>query len=427
MKREITRRHSLLFEKKGARNLLGLFDDLYRYQKWSELISFAVWEAFHKLGLFPKDQYLKFVNREALSVEKVGLNAEFDETIFWFFKSRGLTVARSPINWKLLFTGNKGEIFGCVYPDDKALYRSVDGGKSISFIYKFPEPIKSIFVSSQNAIFVCLKGSVYQSDDHGAFFKKILELGSPESFFRHNNAMTQTPDGTLLFGEYGNFWEKGGWRKLAYLYFSFDGGETWGRSNFLLEKGTNKHIHLVKYSQMLDRILVADGDNKKKLWISGPVSSSTFLSPDQWKAVNKFHIQMGGYTSVVENDGKILFGTDYQGGTNFIVETRDGEKFTKRIVPDPYRRSPIDNMVPRMAKNGVEIWANLPYSAANTRCLLMYSTDGGESWEKVIEYNRAAHKVWLLSASNEISDTLYFSIENTISKKRVVYKVTEAL
>jgi hypothetical protein len=95
----------------------------------------------------------------------------------------------------------------------------------------------------------------------------------------------------------------------------------------------------------------------------------------------------------------------------------------KRIVPDPYRRSPIDNMVQRKSRTGNEIWANLPYSTANTKCLLMYTADGGRSWNKVIEYNRATHKVWLISSSDEIADELYFSIENLNNSDRVVYKI----
>ena len=167
---------------------------------------------------------------------------------------------------------------------------------------------------------------------------------------------------------------------------------------------------------------MADGDNYKKLWISDSLDTFDFDNP-KWKAVNKFHIQMGGYTSFVESDGTILFGTDYQGGTNFIVETKDGVKFTKRIVPDPYRRSPIDNLVLRKSKRGYEIWANLPYSTASTKCLLMYSADCGKSWTKVIEYSRTSHTVWLISSSNEITDDLYFSIENLQNNNRIVYKI----
>jgi len=409
-----------------VRNLYSLFNDLYQYQKWSELVSFAVWELFHKLRLFPEKKYLKFNNSKGLTLENEKLNApEFGEKIDQLFSSRDLLATRSSPNWKLVFIKKDGEIIGCQYPDDKELFRSTDQGETVIRLQRFPEQIKAIFVSSQNTIFVCVKGAVYKSADNGGSFIKTLDLGSSESFFRHNNAMTETPDKTLIIGEYGNVWEKRGWRKLAYLYSSSDAGETWERSDFLITKGINKHIHLVKYSRLFDRVLMADGDNKKKLWVSEPISSSVSINHNRWEPINKFHIQMGGYTSIVENDQKILFGTDYQGGTNFIVDTTDCKKFTKRIVPDPYRRSPIDNMVPRKSKKGNEVWANLPYSTANTKCVLMYTDDGGESWNKVIEYNRATHKVWLLSSSNEAADELYFSIENSIDKSRVVYKIAD--
>jgi hypothetical protein len=167
---------------------------------------------------------------------------------------------------------------------------------------------------------------------------------------------------------------------------------------------------------------VADGDNHKRLWLSGPMDTFDFENP-QWQAVNKFHIQMGGYTSFVESNGRILFGTDYQGGTNFIVETKDGRNFTKRVVPDPYRRSPIDNMVLRKSKRGDEIWANLPYSTAGTKCLLMYSADDGKSWTKVFDYSRTAYTVWLISSSNEIAEDLYLSIEDLKNDTRCVYRI----
>lgn len=426
MGRELTRRHALLFEKKGVKNPFSFVHDVYKYGKFRELVSFMIWESLHKLRLFPKEKYLKFNHSEVLTLENERLNdLDFSEKINHFFRSRELNATSSDHNWKRLFINNNGEIFGCLYPDDRDLYQSIDHGKSKVFVKRFPERIKSIFISSQNTIFVCVKGAVYKSSDNGGSFRKSLDLGSSESFFRHNNAITETPDKTLIIGEYGNVWDKRGWRKLAYLYFSSDEGETWERSDFLIKKGINKHVHLVKYSKLFNRVFMADGDNYKKLWVSDALNSSDLKDSSEWKPVNKFHIQMGGYTSVVENDEKILFGTDYQGGTNFIVETRDGQKFTKRIVPDPYRRSPIDNMVQRKSKTGNEIWAVLPYSTAKSKCLLMYTVDGGKSWNKVIEYSRATHKVWLISSSKEISDELYFSIENLKNSDRVVYKITD--
>ena len=421
----LTNKYSLLFKKKGMKKVFSLAQDIYKYGKFRELVSFAVWEMYHKLGLFHKQDYLIFNNREAIKLENEGLaGSQFNEKVTQFFASRGLNAVRCEHNWKLLYTNNKGEIFGCLYPDDCDLYKSIDGGKTIVFIKRFEEDIKSIFISSQNTIFVCVKGSLYKSSDGGVSFKKTLELGSPISFFRFNNAMTETPNKTLVGAEYGNIYDKNGWKKLAYLYYSSDDGETWKTSDFLIQKGTNKHVHIVKYSPLLNKLMMADGDNYKKLWLSDSLDVSDPANPD-WKPVNKFHIQMGGYTSVVESDGRIFFGTDYQGGTNFIVESTDGKNFTRKIVPDPYRRSPIDNMVLRKAKRGNEIWANLPFSTANTKCLLMYSADDGKSWHKVFEYNRSTHTVWLVSSSNEIVEALFFSVEDSKNNTRVVYKLVD--
>jgi len=424
MGRELTRRHSSLFENKLINPFL-FAHDIYKYGKFREIVSFLVWELLHRFGLFRKEKYLQFTDGDVLSLRNETLHdPDFSKRINHVLKPRALTVTRSEHNWKLLFiTGNK-EIFGCLYPDDKNLYKSVDNGNHIVLVTRFPERIKSIFISAQNTIFVCARGAVYKSSDNGGSFTKALELASAESWFRYNNGMTETPDRTLIIGEYGNVWEKRGWRKLAYLYFSSDNGETWDRSDFLIHQGINKHVHLVKYSKLLNKIFVADGDNKKKLWVSDPVNSGD-VKDLKMTPVNRFHIQMGGYTSIAETEDKLFFGTDYQGGTNFIVETTDGEHFAERIVPDPYRRSPINNMIQRRSKKANEIWAHLPFSTAHTKCLLMYTVNGGRSWSKIIEYNGTTHKVSLLSSSNETTDELYFSIEDSRNGDRVVYKIAD--
>jgi BNR/Asp-box repeat protein len=425
MGNDLTKQYSFLFEKKGGKQLISFVYDVYKSGKLREIFSFILWELFHRARLFSKNNYLKFNPGEAITLENTKISSfDFDEEIGCFLGKRELSATRSDHNWKLLYFGNPGEILGCLYPDDCNLYKSTDNGKSIISIKRFPQRIKSIFISSQNTIFVCTEGFIYKSSDDGASFTKSLDLGSTESTFRFNNAMTEAPNRVLILGEYGNVWGRTGWKNLAYLYFSFDGGETWKKSDFLIRKGINKHVHLVKYSRLLNKMLVADGDNKKKLWI-GDLPESANIENPPWEPVNRFHIQMGGYTSIAENDEKILLGTDYQGGTNFIVETSDGEKFTKRIVPDPYRRSPIDNMVQRKSRNGNEVWANLPYSTEGTKCLLMYTKDGGKSWNRVIEYNRSTHTVWLINSSNEAKDELYYSIKDLMNNDRVVYKISD--
>jgi hypothetical protein len=192
-----------------------------------------------------------------------------------------------------------------------------------------------------------------------------------------------------------------------------------------MHQGINKHVHVVKYSHLLNQLFVADGDNKKKLWISAPLNVRDWQTRNDWNVVNRFHIQMGGYTSVVETDEEIIFGTDYQGGTNFLVSTNDGRKYTIRVLPDPYRRSPIDNMVQRKSQSGQEIWANLPYCDKKTKSLLMCSPDGGKQWWKVLEYNWSTHRVSLVSSSTSVARDLYVSVQNVKQGDVTVYRISD--
>src|SRR3990172_6107705 len=116
MGRELTKRHSLLFAKR-VKNPFLFVRDIYQYGKFRELVSFTVWEFFHKLGLFPKKKYLRFNNSEALTLENERLNGlDFNGKACLFFESRGLSIARSNRHWKLLFINSNKEIFGCLYP-----------------------------------------------------------------------------------------------------------------------------------------------------------------------------------------------------------------------------------------------------------------------------------------------------------------------
>ncbi len=437
MGRELTRRYSSLFDKKDIRSLPQLLKSslqfahgVYKSGKISELASFVVWEAMHQLRLFARSQYMTFSSAEALALGKEKVSSdEFTQKVIDLCSSRQLKVTRSAHKWKLMTIDENGDIWGCLYPNDNELYKSTDQGESIVFVSRFAEKIKAIYRSKQQTLFVCTKGAVFRrdfkSDDGNEPFKKCLELSTPESFFRHNNEMTETPEGLLIIGEYGNVWENGSWRKIAYLYFSHDGGTNWQRSDFLIRQGINKHVHIIRYCETLKRLVLADGDNKKKVWLSNTLEESRLHEVGGWQPLNRTHIQMGGYISSAEVDGVLYLGTDYQGGTNFMVTTKDGKHFDKQIVPDPYRRSPIDNMGQRASKRGNEVWANLPYSTPRTKCLLMFTRDGGKSWERLFSYNGATHKVWLLSSANGIADQLFFSVENLKTGERAVYQVAD--
>lgn len=423
MGRDLTKRYASLFEMHRAIPPVSFARDVYATGKWRELSSFIAWELLHRLRLFSADSYLAFTDYRPLTLETEDFTerSDFSERITQAFASMGLRAKRCEQNWKRVYLrGNRG-IFGCRYPNDNELYES-DDGDGISFMHSFPEPIKAIFVSKSQALFVCVKGAVYRRAAGAVSFNRVLELASPKSYFRHNNGMTEAPDGTLMIGEYGNVWNRNGWKNLAFLYSSSDDGATWTASDFLIRQGTNKHVHVVKYSKVLNMLLVADGDNYKKLWESKAMRGGD-RHQNKWTAANRFHIQMGGYTSIVECDGKVFFGTDYQGGTNFIVESSDGRTFTRRVVPDPYRRSPVNNMVVRKSRNGTEIWANLLYSTPASKSLLMFSRDAGRSWSKVVESSRGNHVVWITSSSSDMADEFYVAIENIKNKHRAVYRI----
>jgi hypothetical protein len=429
VKGKLTEMYSSLFEERNLKELPGLVSkslsfvrEAHRSGKLVELTSFLVWEIFHRFGLFSKQDYLDFAEGEALRLEDAGPDElDTSDDVARFFENRAQRIVRSEHDWKLLFIKDD-KVLGCLYTEDKKLYGSSDSGSTIAVLQEFPESIFAIFVSNRNVVFVSTRGAIYRSTDGGNSFRKSIDLSSPESYFRLNYGMTETPSGMLVIGEYGNVPKGFGWQSLAYLYVSSDDGKTWDRSDFLREQGANKHVHLVRYCALLNKLVVADGDNKKRLWVSDILTSTDQAVP-ALKPVNRFHIQKGGHTSVTESDGRILFGTDYMGGTNFLLTTSDCRSFVQKVIPDPYRRSPIMHLIGRRSKSGNEIWALLPYSTSSSRCLLMFSRDHGESWNKVFEYNGNTHGIQLIGATTDLSDVLYLSVRYL--DHRVVYKICD--
>lgn len=423
MGRDLTKRYASGFGSHLIARIVSFAIDVQRTDKWRELSSFVVWEVLHRCRLFGSQNYLKFTSEAPRVLDEqfdVG-KPEFSDLIANKFAEHGLQATRCSQNWKLVHLRADGGLIGSRYPNDNELYEGTSELDTVC-IDSFSAPIKAIYLARSKTVFVCIKGAVYRRAPDCLSFSRVLSLASSQSFFRHNNGMTELPSGVLIIGEYGNVWNGRGWKNLALLYSSTDDGITWSCSEYLREHGANKHVHLVKYLTSVDKVVVADGDNHKKLWISDPCSPN-HVFPSEWRAVNRFHIQMGGYTSMIEQDGHALFGTDYQGGTNFVVGTDDGVRYRAKVVPDPYRRSPIDNMLLRRSVYGSEVWANLPYSSGPSKCLLMFSRDAGKSWNRVFEYSRDTRLVWLISSSTAETRTFYFSVEDTRKDTRCVYKV----
>ena len=424
----LTQKYSHLVEKQGLDRVLHiglsffpLLFDVARSGKIREIISFGIWEVRHTLGLFPKSQYIVFDDKEPYIIKEGDILGELD------FSNSSFEIKRTQ-NWKVSHRDSKEIIFGCLASEDNILYKSLDAGKSIEKIEEFKLGITSIYISNEDVIFVNTWGKLYRSTDNGKSFELSLELTYDDSYIFHHNGMTQLPNGELLIGEYGNVPVDGVWANIANMYASSDLGKSWEKSDFLKKQGINKHVHLIKYSKLLDKVILADGDNKKKLWLSSKLDNFD-LKTHKWNLINKFHIQIGGYTSCAENESKLILGTDYLGGTNFLVETKDGKKYKKRVIPDPYRRSPLMDLVTRSSKDTDEIWAvlNNPISS-NAKCLLMCTKNGGKSWSRVVEYDGTKNLILINSGSTKSRESISFAItsyEVDGGKKGVCYEIKD--
>jgi len=391
---------------------------VYEADKYRELLSYIRWEIKHRLRLFHNNNYLKFTHHDPIILNTssvVPFQGPSDSSI-------NMQPALKP--WRMIAFSSSTLVWGCLFDDDFTLYVSLDNGHSFEVCHQFDNPIQSIFVTARRQVFVCCSGIVYRSVAHGQPFQKVLTLSSSNSYFLFNNGMTELPDGRLLLGEYGVVRTHNSWQNLAHIYFSNDQGDSWQKSDFLIQDGVNKHVHLVKYSKYLNAIFLTDGDNKKQVWINR--SSSNLGQPIDpqghgWHRLNNSHYQLGGYLSMDELNGKVFLGSDYLGGTNFMVTTTDGITFDRQIIPDPYRRSPIMNMVARITTDKKpELWAVLHNSiSSTTRSLLMVSTDLGRSWRRIIDYDGTQHEIKLVSSATRLTDQLYVAI---ISKQGEQYR-----
>ncbi len=388
--------------------------DIQRVGKLRELFSFVLWEIMHQLRFYQVGkQYVRFTANEHLSI-KDEEKSRGDMIFNSFMNEHGLCFHLIDVDWKYCVQAIDGVLLGCCYSQPNALFSSDDQSESATFVYEFSHPITSLFISQKDTLFVCSNGVVYKSDDKGKSFAVVLQLSTPISYFLFNNGMTELPDQTLMIGEYGSIWGGKTWQNLAFLYYSSDGGDTWNTSDFLMQQGVTKHIHLVKYCMLLKSVLLTDGDNKKQVWMNTTLSHYNKQAKRQkkgWCLINKFHHQTGGYMSMAETEEAVLFGSDYLGGTNFIVRTVDGKQFQKLVLPDPYRRSPVMNMHIRQSSFGNEIWA-VSYSclSSQAKSLLMCTRDSGKSWAKVIEFDGTKNEIRLVSSSHMPSGTLYVSI-----------------
>lgn len=389
----------------STRSMVGLLKAIVRHGKLPELASFIWWELCYRMGPLRRIRFTPDIPATP-NGDWVGL------TLSDIGGGSDANLGPSPEPWMLLYVDSGGDAYGCLYTaPTELLHRSPSG--QITEIARFDRTLVSVFVAEQRTIFVCLNdGSIHRSEDATFDFTEVLTLSTEVSFFRFDHGMVETSGGLLAIAEYGNVRSGDGWQSLAYLYYSADGGRSWERSDFLVEQGVNKHSHLLRYSSRLDALILTVGDNRKQTWLAPLVDGLPADGAIRWKLCHRRHVKTGGFTALVETDSKLLFGTDYHGGTNFIVETEDCRSLRKRALPDPYRRAPIYAMAQRASSDATEIWATLHNAVhRGTRSLVMMTRDGGASWTRVLDYDGARNRVRFASAGGHgKSETMYLYV-----------------
>lgn len=410
---------------------ISFLHDLYKHEKITEATSFLIWELFHILKIFDRADYLIFEKLDLDSTHKNLASNSSSSSEIIFFEGRN-RLEKTLDGWKNIFIhineiNGKKIYYQSLSSDSRQLYRlDLSVSEQPCFIALFDTQITCIFVSNQNTIFVCTTGTIYHSNDGGASFQESLKLSNPESWVLPLTGITETPFGTVIIGEYGSIWDarRGRWLTIPYLYYTSDRGVTWKIINFLIEQGINKHVHIIRYCKFANKLILTDGDNKKKLWISDPIISAD-LEKLKWNLFNRFHWQMGGHTSTIEIDGKIIFGTDYLGGTNFIIETDDFRIMRRKIIPDPYRRSFVQSMTKIKSEDREQIWISLKSSRPNSKDSILYTNNGGKTWNKYIEYDGSVFSISFCCLSNQDLSELYFNIENFQDRSMSSYKYIE--
>jgi hypothetical protein len=302
---------------------------------------------------------------------------------------RSFSVVESPTKWLIISETSEGVIFGATHNLPDVLQRADNLLCAPKELFKFNSRIFCVFISSRDWIFVATKGTVYLSKNGGTNFAPVIQLSDPESTVWHNHGIDETPQG-LVIGEYGNIFDTtwNFWKPQAYLYVTHDDGENWIRHDYLLRTGA-KHLHLVRYSRRFARLLLTDGDKRKRSYWVDLIDQ---MRPQDFKKARFDCFSLGGgHTGFAETENVTLLGTDYRIGSNSIIYLRSSEDSTARMLPRPYRHSPVLNMCSIRNNAGTITFAYL-YGSLCGRCrnALIYSDDDGESWCPLIEFDRDA-------------------------------------
>lgn len=241
------------------------------------------------------------------------------------------------------------------------LLKSYNKGDTCEVIYEFNQSIRGIFISSKNYIFTSCCGCLYRSVNSGKSFEKILTF-SHEFTLLQNRSITEDDKKRLFVGEYGNKRDsKQKWITNAWIYWSNDDGNSWEKTDFLSKDGAT-HVHMLQFNPYDKKLYLAEGDSKKRLWVNEDMKCFSEFNKSNsnhktgWKLLRKGMIDTGGYLCMTGFENSTYVGTDYAGGTNFLVHFDRDYKFKKYCMKGKYRKNPIKKLAIMRGPSGNEIF-----------------------------------------------------------------------
>jgi hypothetical protein len=330
------------------------------------------------------------------------------------------SVVESATRWCITTESADGIVIGATYDRPHVLQRADKLSSTPTELFQFNKPILCVFCSKSNRIFVATKGVVYLSRNGGSHFDQVLQLSDRDSTVWHNHGIDETPQGSIIIAEYASIidanrtWNV--WKSVAYIYLTPDQGESWRRIEYLVQNGV-KHVHLIKYSRRFGSLLVTDGDRRKRSYSIGQINQ---MKPQDFKEGRFDSFAWGGgHTAFAETENVTLLGTDYYIAPNSIICVRSSKDSSAKMLPRPYRHSPVLNMLAMRYYAGVIILACLQGALCN-RCqnALIYSADDGDTWCRLIEFDKHV-EFWIANAQQGANRSFVLSINNTkLEEKR---------